>query len=117
MPEGDKLIYHMCRREEWEDARMLGEYRGSSQDKADGFIHFSDAAQLPESAAKHRAGQEGLVVLVVETEPLGDALKWEPSRGGELFPHLYGPLPLKAVRSVHDAPLGDDGRHFLPPLG
>ena len=117
MPEGDALIYHMCRREEWEDARILGEYRGSSQDKADGFIHFSAADQLPESAARHRAGQDGLVVLVVETAKLGDALKWEPSRSGDLFPHLYGSLPTAAVKSVHDAPLGPDGKHFLPPLG
>lgn len=117
MPVGDELIYHMCRRDEWAAAQMAGRYGGSSQDQADGFIHFSDAAQLPGSAAKHRAGQDGLVLLVVRTSVLGAALKWEASRGGALFPHLYGDLPLHAVQSVHDLPLDHDGRHFMPPLG
>ncbi len=109
-------IYHMCRREEWEAARAAGAYPGSSQDRADGFIHFSTAAQVVESAAKHRAGQDGLVLLAVDAERLGDALKWEPSRGGQLFPHLYGALPLDAVIRAVDLPLGQDGRHVFPPL-
>lgn len=102
-------IYHMCRAEEWRAAEAAGEYAGSSQDQADGFIHFSTAEQLPGSAAKHRKGQPGLVLLTVDADKLGDALKWEPSRGGQLFPHLYGALPLAAVVRVDDAPLGDDG--------
>ena len=110
------LIYHICRREEWEAAKRAGRYVGSSQDKADGFIHFSDASQVKASAAKHRAGQTGLVLIAVEPERLGPALKREPSRGGALFPHLYGPLPLDAVVSVHDLPLGADGAHVFPPL-
>jgi len=109
------IIYHMCRREEWAAAERAGLYRGSSQDAADGFIHFSTAKQIVASAAKHRAGQAGLVLLAVDAAKLGDALKWEASRGGELFPHLYGPLPRGAVVSVDDLPLGSDGRHVFPP--
>ncbi|WP_422368801.1 DUF952 domain-containing protein [Pelagibius sp.] len=109
-------IFHICRREEWADAEARGQYPGSSQDQADGFIHFSDAAQVEASAAKHRAGQDGLVLLTVAAEPLGAALKWEPARGGALFPHLYGPLPVDAVRRVDDLPLGPDGRHVFPKL-
>lgn len=108
------LIYHMCRAEEWRAAVAAGRYDGSSQDVADGFIHFSDAAQLPGSAAKHRRGQPGLVLLTVDADALGDGLKWEPSRGGQLFPHLYGPLPVAAVVRVDDAPLGADGVPAVP---
>jgi uncharacterized protein (DUF952 family) len=111
------LIYHICRREEWVAAESAGGYGGSSQDRADGFIHFSDGSQVEASAARHRAGQEGLVLLAVEAAALGEALKWEPSRGGALFPHLYGELPLSAVRRVDDLPLDPDGRHCFPPLG
>jgi len=108
------VIYHICRREEWEAAERAGRYAGSSQDKADGFIHFSDATQVKASAAKHRAGQSGLVLLAVDAARLGPALKWEASRGGALFPHLYGALPVEAVLSVHDLPLGRDGAHVFP---
>jgi uncharacterized protein (DUF952 family) len=110
------MIYHVCRAEEWQAALTTGHYPGSSQDQADGFIHFSGADQLQASVAKHRAGQDGLVLLAVDEAVLGDALKWEPTRGGALFPHLYGALPLAAVRSVQPLPLGADGRHQLPPL-
>ena len=114
------LIFHMCRKDEWEEARSRGAYAGSSQDRADGlagaFIHFSTAEQLPESARKHRAGQPDIVLLAVDPALLGGALKWEPSRGGALFPHLYGELPVSAVRWTKDLPLGADGIHILPPL-
>ena len=108
------FIYHMCRREEWEAAMRAGGYAGSSQDKSDGFIHFSTAAQIRESARKHRAGQTGLALLTVDPAALGAALKWEPSRGGELFPHLYGLLPVAAVLRVDELPLGADGLHVFP---
>jgi uncharacterized protein (DUF952 family) len=111
-----RIIYHMCRHQEWQDAQATGAYAGSSQDAADGFIHFSTAAQVVESAAKHRAGQHGLVLLAVDAARLGPALKWEPSRGGQLFPHLYGALPADAVVRVDDLPLGADGRHVFPEL-
>lgn len=110
------VIYHICRRDEWEAARRAGRYAGSSQDVADGFIHFSTAAQVKASAAKHRAGQAGLVLLAVDADRLGKALKWEPSRGGALFPHLYGALPAAAVLAVHDLPLDVDGAHVFPAL-
>ncbi|MGD1877146.1 MAG: DUF952 domain-containing protein [Kiloniellaceae bacterium] len=113
-PGNRELIYHICRREEWGAAQAAGRYAGSSQDRADGFIHFSDGAQVAASAAKHRAGQDGLVLLTVEAAALGDALKWEASRGGALFPHLYGDLPLAAVRRVDALPLGPDGQHRFP---
>lgn len=111
----DTVIHHMCRAEEWAAAQLSGSYSGSSQDAADGFIHFSTASQIVESAAKHRAGQTGLVLLSVPAERLGTALKWEPSRGGALFPHLYGPLAIDAVTAVDPLPLGPDGRHVFPP--
>lgn len=112
MPEP---IFHMCRAEEWAAAVASGRYAGSSQDLADGFIHFSTAAQLPVSAAKHRAGQAGLVLLTVDPDGVAAGLRWEPSRGGALFPHVYGGLPVAAVVRVDPLPLGADGLHVLPP--
>ncbi len=107
-------IYHICGRKEWQAAQSAGSYQGSTQDAADGFIHFSTAGQVVESAARHRAGQNGLVLLAIDPEALGAALRWEPSRNGVLFPHLYGDLPLAALREVWDLPLGSDGRHVFP---
>src|SRR5262249_8660844 len=109
------LIYHMCRRTEWDAAKQAGRYDGSSQDQADGFIHFSTGVQLRESARKHRAGQRDLVLLTVDAAALGAALRWERAGGGALFPHLYGPLPLEAVRRVDPLPLEPDGLHRFPP--
>ena len=111
------LIFHMCKREEWQTAIEKGLYAGSSQDQADGFIHFSTADQIIDSAAKHRAGQEGLLLLAVDIHMLGDNLKWEQSRGGALFPHLYGELPVSAATQVYELPLGPDGKHVFPDLG
>jgi uncharacterized protein (DUF952 family) len=111
---GGPVIYHMCTRAEWRTAEAAGVYQGSSQDAADGFIHFSAAGQVVGSAAKHRAGQPELVLLSVDAAALGEALKWETSRGGALFPHLYGPLLLAAVVRVDDLPLGPGGDHVFP---
>jgi uncharacterized protein (DUF952 family) len=108
-------IYHMCRRDEWAAAQAAGFYPGSSQDVADGFIHFSTARQLPESAAKHRRGQPDLLLLTVDPQILGAALKWEPSRGRALFPHLYGVLPTAAAIRVDPLPLDADGVPQPPP--
>ncbi len=113
-PKTSNLIYHMCRREEWRLAEAAGAYPGSSQDIADGYIHFSTAEQVAASADKHRAGQDGLVLLTADADRLGNAIKWEPARGGQLFPHLYGSLPVSAVINVSDLPLGADGRHVFP---
>ncbi len=109
-------IYHLCRREEWQAGLANGVYPGSSQDAADGFIHFSTGRQVVESARRHRAGQAGLVLLAVDAAGLGEALRWEPSRGGQLFPHLYGGLPVAAVRTVHELPLNEAGLHCFPSL-
>ncbi len=114
VPDPEQPIYHLCRRAEWQAAEAAGVYQGSSQDAADGFIHFSTARQVRASAAKHRAGQRDLVLLAVDTRALGQALKWEPARGGDLFPHLYGPLPIAAVRRVDELPLAPDGGHRFP---
>lgn len=111
-----RYIYHICKAEAWAEARAAGVYRGSPLDRRDGFIHFSAAEQLRETADLHLTGQEGLVLLVVEAASLGEALVWESSRGDALFPHLYAPLPVEAVAAVHELPLGPDGRHAFPPL-
>ena len=110
------LVYHMCRREEWQAAQAAGLYKGSSQDAADGFIHFSTASQLAETAAKHFAGQDDLLLVAVDEDALGTALTYEVSRGGALFPHLYAGLPLAAVLWAEPMPLGADGRHRLPAM-
>lgn len=102
-------IYKILSRTEWAAARAVGRFTGSSIDRSDGFIHFSTAAQAQETARRHFAGQDDLVVLEVEADDLAPALKWEPSRGGDLFPHLYGELPADCVRAVRDAPLDDGG--------
>jgi uncharacterized protein (DUF952 family) len=102
-------VYKILPRAEWAAARAAGRFEGSAVDRADGFIHFSTAAQAQETARRHFAGQAGLVVLEVEADDLGAALRWEPSRGGDLFPHLYGALDAAAVRRVGEAPLGADG--------
>jgi uncharacterized protein (DUF952 family) len=112
----DQIIFQICRRAEWEAACAAGSYAGSSQDQGDGFIHFSGADQVVASAAKHRAGQSDLVLIAVDAAALGTMLRWEASRGGALFPHLYGPLPVMAVRWAKPLPLGADGRHAFPPL-
>jgi len=110
------LIYKICPAAMWRDALSVGTFRGSAVDLHDGFIHFSTAAQVAETAAKHFAGQHDLLLLRVDATALGERLKWEPSRGGALFPHLYGDLDVKAVTHVDQLPLGPDGRHQLPPL-
>ena len=106
------LIYKILRSGEWADLRTKGQTPGAPVDLADGFIHFSTAGQVAETAARHFAGQTGLVLLALEADSLGDALVWEPSRGGQLFPHLYGTLALKDVRWSADLPLGPDGHVF-----
>ena len=110
------MIFHVCRKAEWEAALAAGRYAGSSQDQADGFIHFSGPDQVVASVAKHRAGQGGLVLITCDEEKMAPGLRWEVSRGGALFPHHYGDLPLGAVVSVRDLTLGADGKHVFPEL-
>ena len=107
-------VYKICPATLWREAERAGVFRGSEVDLRDGFIHFSTAVQAVETAAKHFAGQSDLLLLHVDTAKLGDSLKWEPSRGGALFPHLYGELPLKAVERVDALPLDETGRHVFP---
>lgn len=98
------LIYKICPRALWRAAEAAGVFEGSEVDRRDGFIHFSTEAQVAETARRHFAGQEDLLLIAVDADVLGDRLRWEPSRGGDLFPHLYGSLPLTAVRRVQPLP-------------
>ena len=109
-------IYKLVPAALWREAENAGRFTGSAADLRDGFIHFSTAAQLAETAAKHFAGQSDLLLVGVDAARLGEALRWEPSRGGALFPHLYGALELAAVTRVEPLPLGPDGRHCFPVL-
>ena len=109
-------IYKILPRADWRAAHEAGSFKGSALDLADGFIHFSTAAQAQETARRHFAGQADLVVLEVEADDLGEALRWEPSRGGDLFPHLYGPLSASQVLYVTEAPLDGEGVPTLGPL-
>ena len=109
-----KPIYKILGEGDYEAAKSRGHFLGSADDLRDGFIHFSAGHQVAGTLAKHYAGQADLVLLSVDPHRLGSALRWEKSRGGDLFPHLYGPLALDAV--VADTPLAldDDNRHILP---
>ena len=110
----NQRIYKVVSRQQWAEAAQVSVYRGAPIDVQDGFIHFSAANQVIETVAKHFAGQDNLLLVEVDAEQLGEALRWETSRGGDLFPHLYGDLPLDAVRSVVELPLGADGTHIFP---
>ena len=111
----DAFIYTLVRGDEWRAADAAGAYAGSADDRRDGFLHFSTAAQLRATAAKHRAGEADLWLVEVEAAALGNALRWElAARRPGLFPHLYAALPLAAVRRVLPVPLGADGRHVFP---
>lgn len=110
-------IYHIADKSDWAAAQKLGFYAGSANDLADGFIHFSTPQNVKQSAAKHRAGVKNLLLLTVDADDLDDNWKWEQARGGILFPHYYGKLPVAAVVKVEDLPVGADGLHVFPALG
>lgn len=110
------LIYKLLDRPAWTKAEVEGVFTGSDVDRADGFIHFSAAGQVGETARLHFRGARALLLLAVEAEALGSELKWEPSRGGALFPHLYGPLPTDAVRWARDVALDGEGVPVIGPL-
>jgi len=95
----------------WREAERRGVFAGAPVDLADGFIHFSTAGQTRETADKHFAGQTGLLLVMVHAEDFGADMRWEKSRGGALFPHLYAPLPTAAARAVDAIPVAADGRH------
>jgi uncharacterized protein (DUF952 family) len=111
-----RKIYKICSASAWREAERQGLYRGSADDARDGFIHFSTASQLAETARKHFAGESGLFLIEVDADALGEALRWERSRNDELFPHLYGELDLGAVVAVVDMPARSDGSHDIPEL-
>ena len=110
------VVYKIVSESLWREVEGTGVFTGAPVDTADGFIHFSTAEQVGETAARHFAGQDGLLLVAVSTVPVRDALRWEPSRGGALFPHLYASLPMDAVLWVKPLPLGADGRHEFPSL-
>lgn len=116
LPDDPHLIYKVCPAAEWHEAVAAGAYRGSAVDLRDGFIHFSTAAQLAETLRRHFAGQRALVLVAVDPDALGAGLRWEPSRGGELFPHLDGELPVSLARAVTALDVDDEGRP-RPPRG
>ncbi|MCV3205766.1 DUF952 domain-containing protein [Mesorhizobium sp. YC-39] len=111
-----QIIYKIVPEALWREAERNGSFTGAPIDLADGFIHFSTAGQARETAAKHFAGQNGLLLVAIDGARLGEALRYEVSRGGALFPHLYGPLDLKAVVWVQPLTLGADGAHQFPAL-
>ena len=109
-------IYKICSASAWREAERQGVYRGSADDARDGYIHFSTAAKVTETARKFFTGQTGLFLVEIDGDALGNALRWERSRNDELFPHLYGELDLGAVRGVQNLQLRGDGSHALPEL-
>ena len=109
-------IYKICPASAWREAERQGVYRGSADDARDGYIHFSTAAQVAETARKFFTGQTALFLVEVDTDALGAALRWERSRNDELFPHLYGELDLGAVTAVLDLRARSDGTHDIPEL-
>jgi uncharacterized protein (DUF952 family) len=109
-------IYKICEQALWRAAEPDGVFLGTLVDERDGFIHFSTAAQVADTAAKHFAGQTDLLLIAVDADALGQSLVWEHSRGGDLFPHLYAALPLAAVRWARPLSCGADGRHMFPEL-
>jgi uncharacterized protein (DUF952 family) len=111
-----RSIYKICPASAWREAERQGVYRGSADDERDGFIHFSAASQVAETAKKHFSGQTGLFLIQIDADALGDALRWERSRNDELFPHLYCALDLGAVTGVLDMRARSDGYHDIPEL-
>jgi uncharacterized protein (DUF952 family) len=111
-----RRIYKICPASAWHEAERQGLYRGSADDARDGFIHFSSGSQLAETAQKHFAGQTDLLLVEVDADALGTALRWERSRNDELFPHLFAELDLGAVTGVRELRLRSDGTHDIPEL-
>lgn len=108
------LVYKICTRRAWAEAEHTGAYLGSDLDRADGFIHLSGRDQVEDTARRHFAGQDDLVLVSFDADRLGDALRWEASRGGALFPHVYGALPVELAIQVTPLPRGPGGAHVFP---
>lgn len=112
----DTVIFHVCKKQDWEAAKATGFYSGVSERNNDNFIHFSEREELFESVEKYFSGCSDLILLKVRTELLGPALRWESSRGGKIFPHLYSALPLEAVVEVQNINLDSQGNHIFDNL-
>jgi uncharacterized protein (DUF952 family) len=110
------IIYKICSELLWQEAEKAGIFTGAPVDMQDGYLHFSTGQQVRETAARHFAGQADLLLIAIDASLLGEALRYEPSRGGDLFPHLYASLPLSSVLWVKPLPLGADGQHVFPDL-
>ena len=110
----DLFAYKILTRDQYDQLKTDGAFKGAPVDLADGYIHMSTREQAAETAARHFAGQDKLVMVMVDLAPFGDALKWEKSRGGALFPHLYADLPLSAVAGKVVLRLDEQGRHLFP---
>ena len=110
------IIYKICPESLWREAEEANSFTGAPIDIHDGYLHFSTAKQVQETADRHFAGQRDLLLVAIDADRLGPALKYEASRGGDLFPHLYAPLALSAVLWVKPLPIGPDGRHVFPDL-
>ena len=108
------MIYKICTKDQWDTATENKRFEGAPIDLQDGYIHFSTSEQVAATAAKHFAGQSSLLLLAIDESKLNDKLKWEPARGGDLFPHLYDVLKVEDVVSVMDMPLDADGQHQIP---
>lgn len=108
-----QVIYKIEDKTIWQRALAAGIYHGAPIDLADGFIHFSTAAQARETAAKHFADRHGLIIAAIDVDQLAEKLKWEVSRGGARFPHLYDTLDMSAVLTTHDLPIGENGEHIF----
>jgi uncharacterized protein (DUF952 family) len=111
-----KTIYKICPEPLWRAAETAGVFEGAPIDNIDGYLHFSTAQQVKETAARHFTGRDDLLLIAIDADRLGEDLRYEASRGGDLFPHLYAPLALSAVLWVKPLPLGSDGRHAFPDL-
>jgi uncharacterized protein (DUF952 family) len=111
-----KIIYKICPEPLWREAEKAEIFTGAAIDIIDGYLHFSTGQQVRETAARHFAGLNDLLLIAIDGDRLGTDLRYEPSRGGDLFPHLYAPLPMSAVLWVKPLPLGDDGQHIFPDL-
>jgi uncharacterized protein (DUF952 family) len=110
----NRSLYKVVPEEVWRSAEAEGLFRGSGIDLSDGFIHLSAADQVVETVSKHFTGQQGLLLVTIDGDKLGSALRWEPSRDGALFPHVYGVIPMEAVDKVDPLPLDASGVHQFP---
>ena len=108
------FAFKILTRDQWEQWRADDVFTGAPVDLADGYIHLSAREQVAETAAKHFAGQDDLILAMIDLAALGDAVQWEPSRGGALFPHVYGTIPMNAVTTKAKLRLGNDGKHIFP---